>query len=642
MLRKLKLVGVGLLSAVLTQVCVAKYTTDWIANTYGSNATRVGNAARSLWVAPEGTVYTASAWDENQGSIAIYKAGKNAGSIGTHGGPTGDAITGNTTYLWVGMGFNRITGIGYTSGRVYRYNRSTGVNDQQIAVSADTTERRADVITGLATWGQFWAASDHPGNRVRLYRTDGTWVRDIAVTSPGALAFDRNGNIWVAQGSVVQQYSQTGTRLNTLQLTTGSVASALYFDPTTEYLWIGDAGPDQNIKVYSIHAMPPFVKTFGVQGGYLDTTTGIKGQVGSLRFARIDGIGKDAAGNLYILSEPWGKTWDNGRTGGTDLYAYNPSGTLLYTLQSLNFESIGAPDPSSDATMFYSGTNIYSGTGGADWKFVANTVDPFTYPADPRINVNDRSRGEHFGQIATVGSNRILVAAGQNPDRFYFFHFNPAASGYIAIPDGVLPGTTPFNVSGLVTYGFDLASNGDVWAGLDRTGVITHWPLTGFDSTGKPSWGSPTTYAIPTTLGVMARIIYLPESDTMILADRITGSTDPTSIGTRVEVYHGWMAGNQTSPVVITLTNANPKALSAAGNYLFVGYVHTVPNVDAFNLTSGKLDNTFTNSNSSNVYVGNDVDSMYGIRATLRSNGEYVVTKDDYNGTSIVVYRWTP
>ena len=78
-----------------------------------------------------------------------------------------------------------------------------------------------------------------------------------------------------------------------------------------------------------------------------------------------------------------------------------------------------------------------------------------------------------------------------------------------------------------------------------------------------------------------------------------------------------------------------------AGNYLFVGYDHTVPDIDALHLTTGNLDNTFINSNTSNLYVNNDVDSIYGLRSYLRSTGEYVVTKDNYNGSSIVVYRWT-
>jgi hypothetical protein len=141
---------------------------------------------------------------------------------------------------------------------------------------------------------------------MRLYDTNGTWLRDIAVTDPGALAFDRNGNILVAQEAegTVLQVSQTGTILHTLTLPTGEAPHALYFDPTTQYLWIGDAGPDQNAKIYDTRTWA-LNRTFGVKGGYLDTTTGTKGQVGSLRFARIDAIGKDSAGNLYILSQPW-------------------------------------------------------------------------------------------------------------------------------------------------------------------------------------------------------------------------------------------------------------------------------------------------------------------------------------------------
>jgi len=93
---------------------------------------------------------------------------------------------------------------------------------------------------------------------------------------------------------------------------------------------------------------------------------------------------------------------------------------------------------------------------------------------------------------------------------------------------------------------------------------------------------------------------------------------------------------------VIKLTSANPKSITAAGNYLFVGYVSTVPNIDAFNLATGSLDTTLTNSSPATVDVGNNVDSMYGLRSYLQSTGEYVVTKDNYNESSIIVYRWTP
>lgn len=497
------------------------------------------------------------------------------------------------------------------------------------------------MITGLATAGTLLYVSDFYGNRVRVYTTDGVWQRDIAVQSPGALATDAAGNLWVARKSagVVAQYSPTGTPMNTIQMAAGARPASLFFDAPAGQLLVGDEGPDMNIKVYALIGTPVQVGTFGVQGGYLNTTTGIKGQVGDKRFTRVAAIGKDAAGNLYVLNNAWGGGWDLGRNGSTDLHSYSPTGTLQWKLQALNFEGVAAPDPVTDGAFFYSGNNVYTGTAGG--TFVANTIDPFTYPKDPRLDINDYQRGQHFGQLAMVGGNRILVASGQNPGNFNFYYFTPA-TGYIAIPAGSIPGK-PFNTTLQVTAGFAIDDNGDVWAGLDRTNNISHYPMTGFDANGKPSWGKPTQIPIPRSVLPLTRIIYQADSDTMILAQGISGSWDWTAMNGHIEVYRGWKGGNTSAPnPVIDLTSANPKSIAAAGHYLFVGYVHTVPNIDVFDLNTGNLVATLTNSNTSAMDVGNDVDSMYGIRAYLRSNGEYVITKDNYNGSSIVVYRWRP
>ncbi|MFM0287424.1 SMP-30/gluconolactonase/LRE family protein [Paraburkholderia megapolitana] len=625
----------AVLIATIAPVCQAQqYTTDWIANTFGTDATHVGSTARSMWVAPEGVIYTASFWDENEGGVALYQSGKSIGSFGLHNEFQGSAITGNATSIFAALQFNNV----YGSGAVGRYNRTTQTRDVLINVSADTTETHADVVTGLATSGSVLYASDLPGNRVRVYTTDGVWQQDINVTSPGALAIDSSGNLWVAQKSAgtIAEFSSTGTAMNTIQMPTGAKPSALFFDTTKQLLVVGDEGPDMNIKVYNTWLIPFQVGTFGIKGGYLDNTTGIKGQVGDKRFTRVTGIGKDSAGNFYVLNNPWGGGWDLGRDGGTDIHAYN-KGVLQWTLQSLNFEGVAAPDPGTDGAYFYSGTNIYTGTAGG--TFVANTVDPIDYPSDPRLNINDTQRDEHFGQIVSVGGNRILVASGQNPAIFYLFHFN-AANGYVAIPDASIPGTA-FNTTAPITGGFSIDSKGDIWAGLDRTNHIYHYPLTGFDASGKPSWGPGIALYIPLSVRPLTRIIYLAESDTMILAQGIIGSIDWTSIGTRIEVYHGWAAGNMTKPNPV-LTVANPKSITAAGNYLFAGYVHTVPNIDVFNLTTGNLDTTLINASPSTVSVGNDVDSMYGLRAYLQSTGQYVITKDNYNDSSIIVHRWTP
>ena len=639
-MKQIRAALLGMCIAVLAPAshAQAQYSTDWLANTFGTLAAHVGNGARSMWVAPEGVIYTASRWDENAGGVAIYQNGQPLGTIGIHDEFQGGAITGNSSSLFVALGYNRTFG----SGSVGRYNRGTNQRDLRIPVSVWTGVQYADVITGLATAGNLLYVSDFYGNRVRVYTTDGVWQRDIGVSGPGALALDAAGNLWVARKSagVVVQFSATGTAMNTIQMAAGARPASLYFDASMGQLMVGDEGPDMNIKVYSgLLGLPVQVGTFGVQGGYLDTTTGIKGQVGDKRFTRVAALGKDSAGNLYVLNNAWGGGWDLGRNGSTDLHSYSPTGALQWKLQALNFEGIAAPDPVTDGAFFYSGNNVYTGSAGG--TFVANTVDPFTYPKDPRLDMKDYQRGQHFGQLVMVGGKRILVASGQNPGNFNFYYFN-TASGYIAIPAGSLPGK-PFNTTLQVTAGFAIDDNGDVWAGLDGSNAISRYPMTGFDATGKPSWGKPTTTPVPSTVSPVTRIIYQADSDTMILAQGLAGNWDWTAMNGHIEVYHGWKNGNTSAPnPVINLTSANPKSIAAAGHYLFVGYVHTVPNIDVFDLNTGALVTTLTNSNTSAMDVGNDVDSMYGVRAYLRSTGEYVITKDNYNGSSIVVYRWRP
>ena len=611
-----------LLTALAVRAENTTYTTDWVGNTNPTATGYVGNCARAMWVSPQGVVYTSSLWDENGRNIGIYQNGVAIGKAGGTNQTQGSAITGDNTSVFAALQAPN-------SGYVGRYNRTSLAQDLKFAVSTGT----GDAITGLADYNGEIYASDFPGNRIQVYTTAGVFARGWTITGPGAIAVENGGaNIWVAQKSSgkICRFSANGTAGAVIQMPSTSRPASLYIDSQNR-LWVGDEGPDMNIKIYAnLTTTPTLAFTYGDTGGYLNTSTGTMGETGAGRFTRVVGIGGDTAGNVYVLNNPWGGTWDLGRKGETDIHCYSSSGALLWTLQALNFEGSATPDSGTDGVNLYSGDILFSGSGGAG--YLANTVNPFRYPTDPRLNASSADRGLHFGHAACVGGNRILMAGGQNPDGFFSFYFNPATDGYVAIP-----GTTTFGISGArVRNGFCLDTAGNVWTGLDKTNAIQKYPLTGFNANGSPIWGAAVSTPTPSTIAPLNQLRYLPDSDTMVLAG---GSTDWTVIGNRVEVYNGWQAGNRTPNRVITLSRATAKSITAAGGYLFVGY-YAVPNVDVFNLSTGSLVLTLVSNN--NVTTGNDTDSMYSLHAYLRSNGEYMITKDDYNMSKVVIYRWNP
>jgi hypothetical protein len=597
----------------------AQYTTTWVGNTYGDLTNYVGNCARSMWVSPEGIVYTSSGWDEKGRNIGIYQNGAVLGSMGGTKESQGSAIGGDSVNIYTAQEAPN-------SGYVGRYNRTTKTRNLLFKVSNGT----GDAIRGIAVANGELFISDFAGNRVGVYSTAGVLLREWTVTEPGAIAIDSSGYVWVAQMGTgkVRRYSQVGVAGTVIQLDPLSRPSALYADKAKGQLLIGDQGPDMNIKIYSgLTGTPVLQSTFGVLGGYLNTTSGIRGQTGDKRFTRVVGIGRDQSGKLYVLNNPWGGTWDLGRNGATDIHCYSSTGTLTWTLQALNFEGNAAADAGTNGADLYSGNNMYTYSGTDGGRYKANTIDPYRYPADPRINVSDPARGQHFGHFANVGGKRILIACNQNADIFYSFYFNRTTDGYIGIPGDTFT---------KVRNGFNLDSIGDVWISQDKTNAIQHYPLTGFAASGKPIWGPVVSTPVPASIAPLNRIEYLPANDRMILAG---GNTDWTLIGNRIEVYNGWKTGNRTPNTVITLNRAQAKSIAAAGDYLFVGY-YAIPNIDVFSLVNGSLALTMTSSNS--IYVGNDVDSQYGIRAYRKSNGQYIVSKDDYNANKVVLYLWTP
>ncbi|WP_431216223.1 hypothetical protein ACQ86N_17260 [Puia sp. P3] len=220
--------------------------------------------------------------------------------------PSGSAIAGDST--WV---FTAQETPAYNIGR---YNRATKSRDL-VFQGSSTTTATGDVIRGLGVFNGRVYAGDYAGNRIAVFTPAGILVRQWAVTSPGALAVDSNGFIWVAQmsSSTLLQFDTLGTAGTVIHMDTASRPSALYVDNRHGQLLVGDQGPDMNIKIYDRQSAA-LLGSFGVPGGYLNQTSGIRGQTGDKRFTRVVGIGRDTQGRLYVLNNPWGGTGTSAAT----------------------------------------------------------------------------------------------------------------------------------------------------------------------------------------------------------------------------------------------------------------------------------------------------------------------------------------
>lgn len=167
--------------------------------------------------------------------------------------------------------------------------------------------------------------------------------------------------------------------------------SALAFDSTGK-LFVADAGPDHNIKIFQkILGVFTLLRTFGDSGGvYAKSTKGLKkyrhGSAGDRRFCGIRGLGIDNVGDLYVASSGIPQQ----TMGGADIRKYSHvDSSLIWKRQGLSFVNSASSDPATGGTQMYQNMGRfkmdYTKAPGASWSFESTTLDPFKYPDDPRL-----------------------------------------------------------------------------------------------------------------------------------------------------------------------------------------------------------------------------------------------------------------
>ncbi len=538
----------ALAAVAIASVCPAvhagelpAYRSSWLANTFSGSASHVLSRINAAAISPEGKVYCNVNWDEEHREGSIYQDGQYIGAIDSYGvKPNGDAIALNSTYAFAGSGTELQR---YTRSDNHGYTKLQDLGESAVAIAATETQVAVTVRSGF----------------VKLYQPSGTFIRQIAVSNPGAVAIASNGDIYVVTNifrnnntdnpywDVVAGSSPTIVRYsNTGSLLSGSVAASSTWLPVSlsfdknGLLYVADNGPDQNIKKYNVPAFSS-AGTFGITGGYLAGPT--PGLTGPQRLMRPLAVGTDSNLNLYVVGEAPNASGYKDR-GRCVLRKFDTSGNLVWELLGLAFVDAGDPSKESDGLDVYSISNRmhmnYGNAIGQEWSHAACTVDPFHYPWDTRPGA---------ARIVTLGGKKFMFSVGQFSTPIMIHKF----VGEIAVPSvqfarqrTTLPGQP---TASRKLFWRDSSGNGqpdssDAWDLVDGDDgeFFGHWlddggnlwdaywngskwrirefNYGGLDSAGNPiyGWANKTEWDAPAEVTRPANIQYDAASDTMYLS----------------------------------------------------------------------------------------------------------------------------
>lgn len=424
------------------------YTSSWIGNSLPGDGTSpharqaVPLDADSIYATPDGKVFTNTTWDEGGRAVSIFKDGKlisplndlNDSPNWSEGG--GDAIAADSKYI-----YRSNTAGGTNGGQGITVLNVADLSQATVSLTGSSSLGNSYAVYGIAiSQGKIYVAQQDM-NVVNVFNQSTLeLINSIPAPNPVRIAVDSRGGLWVSHqdqtpypnldGNLISfnadygldridLFDNDGNLIDTLNLPDRGEVSALWID-NLGYLFVGDEGPDQNIKVYgNILYKPKLVTTLGVEWGVDAGNEDEKGKVGPWRFRGITGIATDASENLYVSQNGWGMGHGNGH--GFQLQSYNIFGQQNWSLDSLEFVSLADADPKSPNEVYdpYHHFKVdYEKPAGQESTYVADTMNRFLYPQDDRItNIMATA------QIQYIAGRKFLIAASQHGVNMEIYRF---------------------------------------------------------------------------------------------------------------------------------------------------------------------------------------------------------------------------
>ena len=427
-----------------------QYTTTWLGNSFGGGEKWVQNFVDGMFVAPNGTVYLASGWDEACREFGIYRNGDAVGNCadthgwGTNGGP---AVAASETYLFIahshGNEGGHLKGPQYPPKGFEWFGISRRHLDGSHAKFPGGKGRFGDLLVlheadpksgahvrGLAADGKnrLYASDAHAGE-IKVFDAE-----TMALAASWKLPRPRQLAFYSSRGLPRPREGKEEGTENTLPRAPKPAGGGEAQKPAggEDSLWVlqaGDGAEPPRVLRFSPDGQP-LPQQIAFEKGVVPTALCIDRKTGHLLvtdngpaqqvliYSDLDASPKLSGtfgerGGIYAgptpglvgpkrFSGPMGVGTDaagnlyvgcNQPAGGTILRAFSPTGDVLWELLGIEFVDAADTDPATDGADVFTTENRYaldwSKPGpGRQWTWRSQTVDPFRYPNDPRLHEN--------------------------------------------------------------------------------------------------------------------------------------------------------------------------------------------------------------------------------------------------------------
>jgi len=556
----------------------------------------------------QGRVFCINTSDEAQRKCGIYQDGALAGTgnVGPLGNP--EPVGGS----FIAVNDNSVFAQA-SNQQVHSYDFDGRIRSGIYSLGFD--------LSGLAASNRYLVATQASAGRVYVFDLfTKKQVSNFAVASASLVAMNSSDEIFVLSATTpkkVYKYNISGNKLADVITFSAETSPACMAVDNRGRLMIGDNGSSKQILFFDVSKTPAVADgTFGKYGGiqWGEEFTHDK-------LWNITGCGTDAQGNIYVTMN------DN----GSFITKVSPRGERIWQMYNTLFVDNGGFDPASDGKDFYTPAEHFV----LDFAQKAGSDSKLAHITGQEASFNSAIIRRKDGHLLRYKTGMF----GNAYQVFVYDGYKSVSAGYTHPED---------------SWGSYVDKNGTIWDG--SSGTIKKTAITGFNSSGYPTFVTTNAGTRPAIFKDIQRLVYDADSDVMYIAGYTYDHPivpDWGQIGTEIARYDNWSG----TPVFkwrkyvqreYQGIYSNPNVICQAGDYIFYGGGSNngmSENGDVWIMR--KSDGELVGVMEPTSVVGGKgntgwIDMGFAMDAFRRSNGEYLVAvEEDFMGRNLI-YRWCP